>query len=177
MEVDEFRKFIDHKFVIFDTNIFIKAYEHFDAFKVLFDLVKSANCKVVYFPLIEFEFARGAFLPDHRQDREDMFKIIATEKMPIRDDLIYSALDIARIYSHNKLPSIHLVDCCIAAYMKQHHDKLFLVTLNHRDFPNFLFDRLHIQPIDSENEVFAPAFYQFNNDKWASLQEKLSKVS
>jgi predicted nucleic acid-binding protein len=178
VETAEFRKFLDHKFVIFDTNIFIKASEHFDAFKVLFDFIKECNCKAVYFPLIEFEFTRGDFHPDYKKEREEFLNRIATERLVTSDKLIYNALDIARVYAHQKIQStqINIIDCCIAAYLQHYNDKLFLLTLNHKDFPTTIFDRLYVHAVYDDADVFAPAFYSFNLEKWKILQDQIDKI-
>jgi predicted nucleic acid-binding protein len=140
----ELAKLLDHKFVVFDTNILIEAYKHFDAFAVLLNFFKRCNCKVLYFPLIQFEFTRDAFIAEHHRSRQRFLEKLGGTSMPFNDELVREALSIANVYAHQKIASKpSLVDCCIAALMKHYADKVFLVTTNHKDFPLLLFDRIH----------------------------------
>lgn len=175
---DEAARILDHKFVIFDTNILLKALDHFEAFKELLDFFKEKNCRGVRNPLIEFEFLNGSFTPVHLEERLKFLEIVVPTSLPLNDQIIKEAVNIARIYAHQKIANkqIYLVDSCIAAYLKQFHNNLFLVTLNHRDFPVVLFDRIQCLIIEDDSEVFAPAIYRFSLNKWDSLWTKLEKV-
>ena len=175
----ELGQILDHKFIVFDTNIFVKALKHFETFAELLRSLKEFHCQAIYFPLIEFEFTRDAFIPEHKIEREEFLKRIGATRLSIRDDLIDSALEIAKIYSYSKIPSrqISLVDCCIAAYLKQFREQLFLLTLNHADFPQLLFDRIDVFALSAGDEVLAPAIYQFSINKWMGVQNKYNKVT
>lgn len=177
--VMEIKTIIKNKYIILDTNILIKALENFSAFESLFIFLKNVDCAIVDFPLIRFEFTRNIFLPGHRESRERFLDILSPSPLPFKEKLIEDSLEIARIYAHQGVQKgqISLVDCCIAAYLKQYKENLFLITLNHKDFPVILFDRLFIFPIDGDNDVFAPAFYKFNDKKWSSLRKKLENVT
>ena len=172
-------KTISEKYVIFDTNIIIKAYENTDAFLSLIIFLRECKCDSVNFDLIEFEFIRNAYTPKHIKLREEFFNKISIAKLPFGSSLIKDAVCISRIYFHQGIQKgqISFVDCCIAAYLKKYSENLFLITMNHKDFPIILFDRLYIFPLDGGNEVYSPAFYQFNSQKWEKLNSAFSKVS
>lgn len=159
---------LDHKYILFDTNIFIKAAKHFDTFEIIFRELKRLSCPITYFPLIEFEFTRDASITKKRKEREEFFEKIAALPMPIEKTLIDEALAISKVYSFNKISidQISLVDCIIAAYVKHYHASLFLMTTNHKDFPLILFDRIQTFALDAGAEVLVPAIYKFNNEKW-----------
>ena len=180
MTTDELKATLNLKWVLLDTNIFIKAFESPDAFEKLFVFFNNCKCEATYFELIEFEFTKNVFLAEHRQARENFFRKIAPSPLAsLRGELIHDALEISRIYAHQKINKgqIALVDCCIAAYLKKHASTLFFVTLNHKDFPLLLFDRHYIYPIDTQKEVLAPAFYQFNLEKFNKLSKELNKAN
>lgn len=174
------KQMIERKHILFDTNIFIKAFENFDVFIGLFDYLRKQNCKIVHFPLVEFEFTRNTFLPEHIKARELFIKKIASLSLPMHPTLIDDAMTIARAYAHKRIGKgqIHLVDCCIAAYLMHYKSTLLLLTLNHKDFPVILFDRLSVFPLDDKksNEVFAPAFYKYNSTKWNELRRGLKNL-
>ncbi|MCL4400095.1 hypothetical protein M1506_02335 [Patescibacteria group bacterium] len=181
MEKEKLVALIKSRHILLDTNVFIKAFDHFDAFRPLFEFLEENNCQVVDFPLIQFEFTRNTFLPDHREQRELFLKKIATASLPLHKDLIKDALEIARIYAHQGVQrgQISLVDCCIAAYLMKYEKNLFLLTMNHKDFPTLLFNRVSIFPVDEKttDDVFAPAFYQFDVKKLTVLRGKMGKVN
>lgn len=177
---DELRELLGTKFIIFDTNILIEAFKHFDSFKVLLNDLHHYNCKPLYFPLIEFEFTRDAMRPEHNKARRGFLEtIIGGTKLPINDDLVDIAVEIARVYAHQKdiaSNKISIVDCCVAAYMRKYQNKLFLLTMNHRDFPLVLFDRIQPFALDANDNVLAPAIYKFNEAKWKSCFDNYQKV-
>ena len=172
---DELKRKISNKFVLLDTGIIIRAFEHFEDFKGFFNLLETTNCHPVYFPFIEFEFLRGAYEPEHRSARREFLHTIPLDELPVpREEILDDAIRLANIYSNHKLHSAKLVDCCIAAYLMKHTSNLFLVTLNHKDFPTFVFDRIFIYPVDTDNEVFPIGFYQLNVEKTENELKKLS---
>lgn len=138
--------------------------------KLFFNLLEETNCKSAYFPFIEFEFLRGAYEAGHKKDREEFLKeISAVELSTPTSKIIKDSISIANCYSARKHYSASLTDCSIAAYLKTHSDNLFLVTLNHKDFPTFLFDRVGIVPVDTEKDIFTLAFYSYNKPKAAKI--------
>lgn len=179
MSNSELGKILNNKFVVFDTNILIESTLHMDAFKDLLSFLDNNNCNTVHFELTKFEFTRNAYKEKERQEKENFFDKLNSSPMPFSDQIMKDALEISRIYAHQKVQKgqISLVDCCIAAYLKQYEDKLFLLTANHKDFPISLFDRISIYPIDKGNDVLAPAFYKFNQEKWKDAKRNLEKVN
>lgn len=170
MTQEELTQRIKGKHILLDTGVIIRAFEFFQKFEDFFRLLGSTNCIPVYFPLIEFEFIRGAHILEHRQKREEFLKSVSGVNMPFRTEQIMSdAIRIANCYAARKINNPSVVDCCIAAYIKQFSANLLLVTLNHKDFPLFLFDRIFIYPIDTETDIFPLAFYSFNTKKAAQL--------
>jgi predicted nucleic acid-binding protein len=162
----ELKDKISSKFVLLDTGVIIRAFENFDNFEAFFKMLEDANCRSVYFPFIEFEFLRGAYEISHRHDREQFLKEISGISLnQPNHTIIKDAIAIANCYSARKHYSASLTDCCIAAYLKTFTDNLFLVTLNHKDFPTFLFDRVGIHPIDAKTDIFTLAFYKYNQAK------------
>jgi len=124
------------------------------------------SCTLVYFSFIEFEFLRSACDQKNREKREELLKGFKFEEMPFvakdaKDDII----KIANAYASRKQIGASVVDCCIASLLKKYNQQLILATLNHKDFPTFLFDRIFIYPIDTEKDIFTLAFYRFNTEK------------
>lgn len=162
----EFAEKIRNKYLLFDTGIIIRAFEHFEVFEEFFGFLKQNNCTPVFFSLIEFEFIRGVNTQFNRKKREEFLEFLAMEQMEFKADEAKSDLiAIANAYSLRRHSSASVVDCCIASFLKKYSKNLFLITLNHKDFPTFLFDRFFIYPVDTDKEVFPIGFYQFNEEK------------
>lgn len=162
----EFAEKIRNKYLLFDTGVIIRAFEHFEIFEGLFSFLKQNNCAPVFFSLIEFEFIRGANTQSNKKKRDEFLEFIAMEQMSFKvDNTKDDIIAIANAYSARKHFSASVVDCCIASFLKKYSKNLFLVTLNHKDFPTFLFDRIFIYPVDTDKEVFPIGFYQFNEEK------------
>jgi predicted nucleic acid-binding protein len=175
---DKLRTELEYKFILFDTNILIEASKHFESFEVLLIMLRESKCKVCYFPLIEFEFTRDAYLPTLNEERERFSRKIDGINLPIHPQVFTDALEIAKVYAHQKISpkQISLVDCFIAAYMKKYSDKLFLITKDHKDFPLSIFNRLHIFAFNAGDDVLAPAIYQFNIQKWENCYSDYMKA-
>ena len=167
--MNAFGEKIENKYILFDSGVITKACDHFDSFEDFFVLINKLRCVSTYFPFVEFEFLRGAHMPEHKKERKKFLAAFAFAKMPLHPQLVDDALKIANSYSARKLTSPSLVDCCIAAYLKHYASNLFLVTLNHKDFPTFLFNRFFIYPIDTEQDVLPLGFYQFDIEKGANI--------
>ena len=166
MTEKEFSQKITNRLVLFDTGVIIRAFGNFDAFKSFFVFLKENECSLVYSPLIEFEFTRGAYETEHKKTRKEFLKFFSFSNIPLpTNETISDTIKIANAYSARRINSPSFIDCCIAAYLKNYHDNLFLVTLNHKDFPTFLFDRVFIYPINTEKDIFTLAFYKFNINK------------
>lgn len=178
MQTEEFKKAIAKKFVILDANVLIKAFEKTTYFKDFFEYIRDCDCDIANFALVNFEFTRNDFFSEIIKLKEEFLIEINAHPFPYRDDLLKDALEIAKVYSHNRIQKgqISLADCCIGAILKQYSKNLFLATSNHSDFPTCLFDREYIFPIDADNEVISIAFYRFNEEKWSRLEEALEKV-
>ena len=168
MEKPELEQTLRGKYILLDTDVLICLIENFDKVKDFIAFIKNIDCVFVYFPLIEFEFTRGAYKKEHRDKREKFLKMLSINNLPFRsddDETIKETIKVAHIYASKKMnPS--LIDCCTAAYLKKYSQNLFLATLNHKHFPTFLFDRFYIWTIDSgRKEIYPIGLYRFNKEK------------
>jgi len=178
MQINDFQKAITDKHIILDSNILIKAFQNKECFKEFFIFLKKSNCSIANSELVNFEFTRNDYEPDHINQKQQFLSNINALMLTIKSDLLEEALKIAKIYSHQGVRDgkISLVDCCLGALLKQYGEKLFLATINHSDFPTCLFDLEYIFPVDTNKDVFLVAFYRFNNEKWKKLEGKLKKL-
>lgn len=161
---------LEKKFVLLDTNILIGASTNYSAYQPLFELLEETECAPAHFSFIEFEFVRGAYESENMKKRRMFFQQIQSFPMGVpADEIITSAIAIANVYAGKNHNTASFIDCCVAAFLKRHSASLFLLTEDHKDFPLFLFDRIHVMPIDTGKDIHTPAFYEYNDDKASKL--------
>jgi predicted nucleic acid-binding protein len=179
MDKESFAKELNLKHTIFDTNLFISSFRSNSSFLSLLQFISENNCTIVGHKLIKTEFMRDAALSENKDKRQEFYEQI-TSNLELHDhpSLYEDAINISRIYVHNGIQTkqISLCDSVIAALLKRHSDRLFLITMDHNDFPILLFDRKLIFTIDDGKRIYTPAFYQFNGDKYQKLYAKLQNI-
>ncbi len=160
----EFLEICKNKHILFDANVFIFGFGHYKEFEELCNFLIQAKCVLACFSLVEFEFLRTAHEPKNKEKRENLLKEFR-EISFIVDDARDDMIKIANAYTARRITGASAVDCCIATLLKKHNQQVILATLNHKDFPTFLFDRIFIYPIDTDKDIFTLAFYRFNVEK------------
>jgi len=155
---------IENGHALLDTNIFIGTYESPSAFKPLYDLLTEQNCAPTHFSFIEFEFLRSVKKDRNRTARKALLQKIQPTELPVQSSELYGdALRIASYYSENNHQGAELADCYIAALMKKYHRNLFLITMNHRDFPPILFEPLAILTLEAGTKWYHPGIYRYRD--------------
>lgn len=56
------------------------------------------------------------------------------------------------------------------------HKDTVIATIDHKDFPLFLYDRLYLKTFDLNNDIFTVGFYKINENKYSSLIDLASKI-
>jgi hypothetical protein len=96
------------------------------------------------------------------------------------EQILRNAEELAILYSHkdsNLSNKISFIDCLIAGQLMKYPNRLFLATLNHSDFPLFIFDRIHIETIDAGEEILTVGIYAFNQRKYEVSKHNFLKTS
>ncbi len=169
-DLEPLKKILENKFILLDSNVLIYAYDRPDLLAPVFDFISLSKCAPVYFPLIEFEFKRGDINDDLRKKKQELIDNLKMANMPLKsDDIFKNANAIANAYAVKKHDKASIVDCFIAAYIQKYKENLFLLTSNYRDFPEFLFDRLLVYPLDTGKDIHPLVFCSYNQDKAKKL--------
>lgn len=166
-DIEKIKKLISNKYILLDNNVITRASDHPDAFLPFLQLLIDANCKPIIIPLIKFEYLRGANSIKHRTKRLALLELLNPDTIPsiYGDQKVDLAIDIANVYSGRKLESPNVVDCSLAAHLIHFQSTLLLATLNHKDFPTFLFDRVGVFTVDTEKDVMPIGIYKSNSEK------------
>ncbi len=174
LDTTELCKKLDHKAVIFDTNILLESSTQTEAFAEIFGFIQRCKCQPQYFPFIEFEFFERTHQKELIEQKRAFLEALNIESLPTGplDRLIREAIAIANLYASHGKGSMGIVDSCIAALLERYRGNLFLLTTNHSDFNEFLFDRLFLYPLAHEKSILNLGFYEFNSEKVKVLKER-----
>lgn len=169
---------LDHKAVLLDTGLLIKSFDSKELEQQIFPFLEGLSLVPTISSEIRFEFLRTASFNETFKKRKEFIKdwtvLLPTEKD--HED----AIDIARIYkSYGIFPSP--TDCGLATLLKKFQSRLFLITLNHKDFPPYLFDRLYSEMVDSRTrlgqwETVSWGVYEFNGEKFKKEYNRLQTL-
>ena len=155
---------LSHKHVLLDSNFLIEASNSSDDFRSVIDCLQEAPCQPVLFSLVEFEIFRTSFQSELREAKRAYLDSWNCMRLPMGQALFADAVAFGNYYASIKIaPS--LADCFIAAFLKQHHKDLFLITRNHKDFPPPLFIREESFLIERPRDILAFGVYRFDETR------------
>lgn len=165
-DIDEIKEVLSNKDILLDNNILTRASDHPDEFVPFLELLEESDCNPMITALIKFEYLRGAHKVVHQQKREAFLQELSPESFShnYAEQKMDLAIQIGKCYFARQIaPSV--VDCSLAAHLIAFQGRLLLATLNHKDFPTFLFDRLAVFTVATEKEVLPIGIYGFNKEK------------
>ncbi|MEI7579055.1 MAG: hypothetical protein WCJ58_03365 [bacterium] len=180
MEVEKgIRDLLKEKFILLDTNILISSSKHLKEFTDLFSFFSTNDCAVGTMDLLRFEYLRDAVTQENKTERELYLNRFSDFEINFASKYIKDCTQIGQIYSrYNKTShqKISFIDCAISSILKNFHARLYLLTINHDDFPLILHDRIKVFTLDCGNEILNPALYSFNLNKLGNEIENVQKV-
>lgn len=167
LDTTELRKRLDHKAIIFDTNVLLESSKQTEAFAEIFTFIKDCKCQPQLFPLIEFEFFERIYQEELILEKREFLKALDIEELSLNPLTVFveRAIVLANIYASHGRKSLGCVDACIGALLEKFHGNLFLLTSNYTDFNQLLFDRLFLYPVSFGDTVLNLGFYEFNPEK------------
>ena len=56
------------------------------------------------------------------------------------------------------------------------HKDIVIATLDHKDFPLYLYDRIYLKTFDLKDDIRVVGFYKVNEDKYTELIDLASKT-
>lgn len=174
-DIDEIKRILFHKDILLDNNILTRATDHPDAFFPFLQLIETSACNPMITGLIQFEYLRGAYQLARKKKRQAFLQELAPGNFShnFAEQKMELAIKIGNCYSAKQItPSV--VDCSLASHLIAFGGRLLLATLNHKDFPIFLFDRLAVFTIDTEKEVLPIGIYGFNKEKAEAMDLRVS---
>lgn len=154
----------------------ISSSRNISSYQPIFKLFGESSVKILLTEEVRYEYLRDAYLPEVYETRKKTIEDFYI--LPKTKSLYKDAIELSRIYTSRKIPTkkISTIDNLIAAYAKYYQDDLFIFTLNHKDFPTFIFDRVHTFTLDDKPDIITPALYKFNPRNYSSLTTKIKPI-
>lgn len=166
----------NHQFILFDTNLLINLVKHRSGMQIFLDFLSINQCINLITDAINFEFLGYAKNPSEYKTLDDWLK--SFEIIPSGIEDVKHAIWLS-VLMRNKLPQIgrqiSYIDFLIAAQLMKYKNKIILATINWRDFPEIMFDRIKIMAVDTGKDVLTIAFIQFNLEKYKKISEDFNK--
>jgi hypothetical protein len=166
------------KYLLLDTNVLIGYTKYQKFFAPLFKELKDASVTFVLSKFVEIEFLRGAQSQEETEALKTFLsKLFGTPEamFTVTEPILGEAILITNIYNSKlKNHKIEMVDCILAAEMQHYNratDQLLLLTVNYKDFPPLLFERIGIRTVDADESIINLCFYAFSRAKYKQEKE------
>ncbi len=166
------------KFALLDTNILVEIARRTnksDDFKPVFEFLEENETQIFITDATKFEFLS---FYNNKKDFDAYEKLLNPFTcVPLIPKDIELATKLKAMYrcrdSNIDKKQISFIDCLQATQVIKHKTSSFIITTDVNDYPSFLFDLVHIIPIekDSGQTVFV-VFKIFNEAKWKNLENR-----
>jgi hypothetical protein len=164
---------------LLDSTTFINASKSDEFLSLLTDIV-SAGCIFTTIPSVVYEFSRGSRTVDEYNRYLQFINGFGTTvfkriEESIDDEMRVFLVAYNKAFANRKdkkKPSYTDSLLCATAY-KFRNSKLRLVTANHKDIPESIFDRTELITIDVNGELRNEAIYNFSPVKFGQVLSQL----
>lgn len=176
---------LKNKYLLLDTNVLINSLKNPEKFSGFFtNIQKELEMQPVIDHSIKFEFLRGAVFQEQKETLSDFLSLLFGKnylELRVDSEIFNTATELANIFSRknsNSKSQISFGDCLISAQMCRYNkdkDQLFLATIDNKDFPLCVFDRIDIHTIDLCNDIINIGIYSFNTSSYKKLDADFKK--
>lgn len=165
------------KHLLVDTCVVSNIFSNPNEFKSFLGILDVVDCKPTINDFIFLEFIRIAKRATEKAALESFLKS-DFRYLPCTPDIFDNAQKLYPLYNHcrqvrNK-NQISVVDALNVAYMKKYAQSLYLLTLDHGDYPLELVVRIQSGTIEIDTDILTWAIYKFNT---TGYQERLQFYS
>ena len=167
----------ERKHALLDTNILsqmTRQSKKSESFRPVFEFLKENNCQMFVTDATRFEFA--GFSTNNKDfcrvlEWIEQFPSLLITKEDIETATLLSAMYKCKNPNINP-KQISFVDCLHASQLIKYKERAFIVTSDVNDYPSFLFDMPHHQPIEMDSgETSLVSFKTYNEEKYRILEE------
>lgn len=168
-----------------DRSIFVDSTALIDAAKSdeflnLLTEIAASGCTLYTIPSVVYEYTRTANTLSGYKERLQFIKELGIivfnriEELLEKDSRIF-LVAYNNAFKDNKGPSYTDSLLCTMVY-KHRASKPYLLTANHKDIPLSIFDRKELITIDIKSQFQVEALYQFSENKFGRVLDKLEKA-
>lgn len=136
---DNFYSGLSGKHLLLDTNVFIDAFNHPEAFGTFFQDCTDNDITLTTIDAVVIEFTTGSENEDKLAQKSEFVHAI------VQDYVLHSSLqtsthlhELVKLYKHYG-KGVSVCDYLLAASLKQYRGHLYLLTKNPKDFPTSVF--------------------------------------
>ena len=132
----------------------------------------NKGCAFYTIPSVIFEFTRTANTAKGYQERLDLVASLhivvfnRVEEVVLKDFHNFMITFHSAFIKSKKSPSYTDSLLCAMAY-KHRASRTFILTSNHKDIPESIFDRTELITLDINNQIYNEALYKFSAAKFA----------
>jgi len=163
-----------------DTNIIIEFARNPLCFKGFFnDLVISRVIPAVD-ESIKCEFLRKSNSSKKLKEKEEFLNnLLGTyeirTELKVTNEIFIEATKLSNLFNFlNDKNNSAMTDCLLAAQLKKFKGNLYLATMNNKDFPLKIFDRVEIYNIEIKDEIRNIGIYKFSEDKFQNVERRFN---
>lgn len=161
-EMEKLKAELKTKWILFDTNVLLKASRNPRAFLPILDCIKDTGCQPVYCQLIRAEFLQSVWQPELIEAMEKFLVDLNIQVIPMRPlgELTDEVMKMTRKLRARKKVLPDLVDSYATVLVNKYKPNLILITENHKHFAYNL-ERFYVWPLDlNEEEILTIGFYK-----------------
>jgi hypothetical protein len=172
---------LKNKTILLDTNIIIEFAKCPSYFKGFFDDLKDSDVVSAVDESIKCEFLRKSNTIDKRGQKEKLLDLLLgigekRTELKITNEIFVEATLLSNVFNFlNDKNSSSIVDCLLAAQLKKFGENLYLATMNNKDFPMKIFDRVCIFNIEMGDEIKNIGVYKFSKKRFDIALERFEK--
>jgi hypothetical protein len=172
-----------NKHLLLDTNILINSAKYPLEFETFFEELSAFHIVPIIDEAIKLEFLRSANTQKKLLIKINYLTLLLGNDqkrldLPITIDTLVNARRFSNLshYLNLKKQSISLGDSILSAQLKKYSGSLYLATMNHKDFPLRLFNRVLVKNIETSDELFTIGIYGFSESKYNEVVDSFTKT-
>lgn len=168
------------KWILLDTNLIIYSSKHLREFKPFFLDLKKHNVVPCIDECINLEYLRTSNNNLSLNKKSSYLNALLGKDMtilPINSTTLKDARRLSILNSSfNNVKDMGFADSMIAAQLKKHGNRISLATCNNKHFTTKLFNRILVETIEVNDEIFTVGFYEFSEEKYNNLAKQFSSI-
>ena len=165
-------KELQDKYILADTCFVSNTFFHTDNFEKFWDFLDKINCVPCINQFIYLEFIRIA---RSKSEKEEIKKFLTDRFffLSLDNEIYKTSINISPLYnfcsSVQSKKQVSIPDILNVVFLKKYGNNLFLITLDHKDYPLEFLERTLVGSIDIGKDIITWGIYKFAEDNYQKL--------